>query len=70
MGILTLAIASDLHAFDDPQGKEDPSYLSVALPDNEPGKHPITGLLELIKKRSLSADILLCPGILVTRRAQ
>ena len=62
MTFLDIAIVSDLHAFDDPQGKEDPSYLSVSLPENEPGKHPIAALLELIKKEGLRANLLLCGG--------
>jgi 3',5'-cyclic AMP phosphodiesterase CpdA len=62
MNSLDIAILSDLHAFDDAQGKEDPSYLSVSLPDTEPGKHPITALKELIKTTKLSAQLVLCPG--------
>jgi 3',5'-cyclic AMP phosphodiesterase CpdA len=62
MNSLQIAIVSDLHAFDDPQGKEDPSYLSIALPDNEPGKHPIAALIQLIGRESLRADLLLCGG--------
>ena len=62
MRTLTIAIISDLHAFDDAQGKEDPSYLSVALPENEAARHPISGLLHLINKEGLRADLLLCAG--------
>lgn len=62
MNTLEIAVLSDLHAFDDPQGKEDPSYLSVSLPDTEPGKHPIAGLLRLIETQPLKADLVVCPG--------
>ncbi len=62
MQILNLAIISDLHAFDDAQGKDDPSYLSLALPENQPARHPISGLVQLINEEGLKADLLLCAG--------
>jgi len=60
--ILRIAVASDLHAFDDCGADPSPSHLKTTLPEDQPTKHPISGLIELVKSKSLSADILLCPG--------
>lgn len=65
---LKIAIASDLHAYDpaiwekNPENTSAPSHLRIDLPEDQPEKHPITGLIKLIKTNGLSADLLLCPG--------
>jgi hypothetical protein len=62
--ILNIAVASDLHAYESPSSdtSNSPSHLKISLPENEPGKHPISGLLQLIEIESLKADLFLCPG--------
>ncbi len=58
-----IAIASDLHAYDQTLVKDSaPSHLKIDLPEDEPEKHPISGLIKLIKENNLQADLLLCPG--------
>jgi hypothetical protein len=61
---LRIAVVSDLHACDDvgSDASVSPSHLKISLPNNEPGKHPISGLLKLIETEALRADILLCAG--------
>jgi 3',5'-cyclic AMP phosphodiesterase CpdA len=59
---LTIAIASDLHAYDEHKGDNKPSHLLITDPEDQPGKHPISGLVKLIEQEDLSADLLLCPG--------
>jgi Calcineurin-like phosphoesterase len=60
---LTIAVASDLHAFSqaDDSGAR-PSHLQIQQSEGLPGHHPIAGLLELIRSRGIHADLLLCPG--------
>ncbi len=58
--ILRLAIASDLHAHSN--HAQSPSHLNVSTLDTNPTSHPIEGLLDLIKRKSLKATALLCPG--------
>lgn len=67
MSSFTVAVASDIHAFDSARpsgsgGDADPSYLSTSTPDASPTQNPILQLTELIGERGLTADILLCPG--------
>jgi hypothetical protein len=57
---LTIALASDLHAHDADTVR--PSHLKISDAEDQPGQHPIAGLLHLIARDSLTADILLCPG--------
>src|SRR4051794_33745568 len=61
---LTIAVLSDLHAFDQKSKSEaaEPSYLCTLAPRDLPGQHPIRGLQQLIENEKLRADILLCPG--------
>jgi hypothetical protein len=60
---LKIAVASDLHAFEHKSDSDpSPSHLRITAPDNEPGKHPIRGLLKLIQEQSLTADLFLSPG--------
>jgi predicted MPP superfamily phosphohydrolase len=60
---LLIAVASDLHAYDEHDGDAAPSHLRITDPENQPGKHPISGLLKLISEDStIRADLLLCPG--------
>jgi hypothetical protein len=60
---LKIAVASDLHAFDKVgDGAVSPSHLRITAPENEPGKHPIVGLLKLIEEQGLVADLLVSPG--------
>ena len=60
--VITVAVASDLHAFPARTSEPSPSHLCVSDPANQPGQHPISGLLALIEKQGIRADILLCPG--------
>src|SRR5690348_3651341 len=60
---LRIGVVSDLHAFDSVVGgSPSPSHLNITLPENEPGKHPISGLLRLIEEERLTADLFLCAG--------
>jgi hypothetical protein len=55
---LRIAVASDLHAFDVKNDTDpSPSHLRITAPENEPGKHPIIGLLQLIEGQNLRADL-------------
>lgn len=61
--VLRIAVASDLHAYaDTPSGMESPSKLQVPAGSVSPLEHPGTGLLALIQKEGLRADLLLSPG--------
>ena len=60
-GILSIAVMSDLHAYDEAEGQQ-PSHLKTTDPEDQPEKHPISGLLHLIQKTPLEADLLLCGG--------
>src|SRR5688572_25117411 len=60
---LRVAVVSDLHAYDSlSDGETPPSHLCTLDPEDQATQHPITGLLELISKQSLSADALICCG--------
>jgi len=61
---LKIAVVSDLHAYEalGSESSVSPSHLKISLPYNEPGKHPISGLIQLIETERLRADILLCAG--------
>jgi 3',5'-cyclic AMP phosphodiesterase CpdA len=61
---LKIAVVSDLHAFDSKENDltTSPSHLKITLPENDPGKHPISGLIQLIEDEKISADLLLCGG--------
>lgn len=60
---LKIAVVSDLHAYDTlSNGEEKPSHLCISDPEDKATLHPITGLHDLIEKRGLSADILMCCG--------
>lgn len=67
--ILTVAVASDLHAYrpTDLKATERLSKLCLLDPENNPTSHPFAGLYELIAKDGLKADILLCPGDMTDR---
>jgi len=59
---ITIAVASDLHAFvPSDTNKAPPSYLPISGPP-DPFQHPIEGLKVLIRDCHLTADLLLCPG--------
>ena len=58
--LLRLAVASDLHAHSN--HAQSPSHLNASAPEDFATQHPIVGLLELIKRDSLTATALLCPG--------
>ncbi len=65
---VSIAVVSDLHAYDDPDATGTiPSHLCVKDPEVEPTKHPIVGLLKLIKDDLLQADLLLCAGDLADK---
>ena len=66
-GILTLAVMSDLHAFETANLSEEersncPSFLNVSAPEDQPSKHPIAGLKKLINQEGLQADSVFCGG--------
>jgi predicted MPP superfamily phosphohydrolase len=64
---LSIAIASDLHAFDQWDGKAPrPSFLKTTEPESH-GQHPVADLVRLINQEALKADLLLCPGDLGDR---
>jgi len=58
---VVFAVASDLHAHDQP-GENSPSSLRVGDDESNPMRHPIAALLNLIDRENLKADALLCPG--------
>jgi len=63
--ILSIAVASDLHAYlpsDLDPNERPPSKLSLADPEDNPTSHPFSALYDLIKKDQLTADLFLCPG--------
>src|SRR5439155_7955565 len=55
------AVVSDLHAYDRVDG-EPPSHFCTLDPEDQPGKHPLAGLEQLIVTQGLRADLLLCAG--------
>jgi hypothetical protein len=60
---LKVAVISDLHAFRRPkEAMPDPSKLCISDSESNPVEHPVTGLLELVKKEGIRSDLLLCPG--------
>ncbi|MCL4553361.1 MAG: metallophosphoesterase [Candidatus Marsarchaeota archaeon] len=59
---LKIAVISDLHAYDDRSVDPRPSHLCASDPEDEPETHPISGLLDLIAREKLRADVLLCCG--------
>jgi predicted phosphodiesterase len=62
---LSLAVLSDLHAFDSKNygGKENhPSFLNMSEREDSAARHPIASLKNLIKKENLRADIVICAG--------
>src|SRR5689334_18795176 len=59
---LTIALASDLHARQGSDSGGASSHLRLGEDETQPGRHPIGGLLKLIRDEKLKADVLLCPG--------
>ncbi len=59
---LRIAVASDLHAYSLVDGKPSPSHFKVTVGEGEPGNNPISGLVRLVEKEAMEADLLLCPG--------
>ncbi len=59
---LRIAVVSDLHAYDESNEDPPPSHLSLALPEDNPGVHPISGLIQLIRNERLHSDLLFCCG--------
>src|SRR5258708_7060139 len=59
---LTIAVMSDLHAYDQAVDDESPSWLSTFTPKGNDNQHPISALAKLIDEEALSAEVLLCPG--------
>jgi len=61
---LTVAVLSDMHAYaKDRDGRTDePSHLECGMREDDPNRHPVVGLEQLIAKHSLEADLLLCGG--------
>ena len=44
-----------------------PSRLRVGAAENQPNRHPIAGLLQLIQNESLSTELLVCCGDMADR---
>lgn len=59
---LVIAVMSDLHASSEPAGAASGSKLCISDPEDQPSKHPVAGLKDLIAREGLKADLLLCPG--------
>jgi predicted phosphodiesterase len=61
---MRIAVASDIHAYDPvtPAPPSPPSYLCISDPADQPSRHPIAGLKQLIANEKLKADVLICPG--------
>lgn len=60
-----IAIISDVHAFDKADleaGDSPPSYFEISASEADSEKHPIGGLLQLIRAQNLTADLVLSPG--------
>ncbi len=66
---LTLAVLSDLHAFDKTHysGVTLPSFLDMSLGEDRNSIHPISALKRLITTETLRADIMICAGDLGDR---
>lgn len=63
-GSFSLAVISDLHAFDknNYDKKTYPSFLDMAVGEDNRRTQPITSLMYLIKKNELKADVIVCAG--------
>ncbi len=61
---LTLAVLSDLHAFDKTHYSEvkPPSFLDMSVGEDRHSIHPISALKKLITSENLRADIIICAG--------
>lgn len=58
-----VAITSDLHAYAKlPDNHQRPSHLNISTGEQQPENHPISGLLEVINRDKISANVLVCPG--------
>jgi hypothetical protein len=57
--MIRIAVASDPPHFNHPTS---PSHLNTMLPENLINQHPITALIDLIKRNNLTATALLSPG--------
>jgi 3',5'-cyclic AMP phosphodiesterase CpdA len=66
---MRIAIVSDVHAYEltDPRPSTAPSYLCVSDPADQPTRHPVAGLKQLITNEGLQADLLVCPGDLADK---
>jgi hypothetical protein len=64
MSILRAAVVADLHAYVEPltDGRTAPSHLHTGLERDNPVQHPISGLIDLIARERLTADLLLSCG--------
>lgn len=62
-----VAVVSDLHAYDHCEVGAAPSHLCTLSAEDQPSRHPITGLLHLIEQEDLQADYLLCCGDMTDR---
>jgi metallophosphoesterase superfamily enzyme len=65
---LKIAVVSDLHTHDGSSAELGaPSMLGTSDPEDQPKRHPISGLKKLISDNKLRADILLCSGDLANK---
>lgn len=61
-GILKIAVASDLHAYQPVAGESPQSHLKILDATDSASTDPLRHLGELIKSQQLKADLLLSPG--------
>lgn len=61
-GNFTIAVVSDLHAFEQEKFDPAPSHLDMSVSRRDSGKNPVTALKKLIVDEGLTANLLLCPG--------
>lgn len=64
---MTIAIVSDLHAYENEEPDHAPSHYCIRDPGNDSTKNPIAAFQQLVSNESLSADLLLCPGDLADK---
>lgn len=62
-----IAIASDLHAYNDTDSNGRPSYLDISTSPTLRSQHPVEGLKHYVHENNITADLLLCPGDLTDK---
>lgn len=65
--VLSIAVLSDLHAYDSTAGNGVPSSYDIARAEEPSVLHPMAALRDLIKDTELRATMVLCPGDLTDK---